>query len=243
MLERKFLPSGAVLRCVMWPTNVLADRLWNKYRPGTINFQKFLRLLLHSSGTNRISKAMSKEGVWNHFHRFIQNHRIEGTSTGCSAPDVASPGQSRGEDHLPHPAGLALCTALQGPIGLLGHKDTPLAHGQPLVIFYSTIGQPLISHWSSRAPRSFSVELLSSRLTCTDGWRYSSPGCRTQHLPSLNFMIFFAHLSSLSRSLNGSAVLCCICHSTPFGIISKLPSSSRFMTKSHRAVISKNKWR
>ena len=114
---------------------------------------------------------------------------------------------------------------------------------QPLVNFCSTIGQPLISHWSSRAPRSFSVELLSSRLTCTDGWRYSSPGCRTQHLPSLNFMIFFAHLSSLSRSLNGSAVLCCICHSTPFGIISKLPSSSRFMTKSHRAVISKNKWR
>ena len=50
--------------------------------------------------------------------------------TGHSTPDVASPGQSRGEDHLPWPAGHAPPNAPQDPTGLLGHQGTLLAHGQ-----------------------------------------------------------------------------------------------------------------
>lgn len=52
-------------------------------------------------------------------------------SNGPSAPDMASPGQSSGEENLHHPAACALCNAAQGTVGLLSHEGTLLAHDQP----------------------------------------------------------------------------------------------------------------
>ena len=39
-----------------------------------------------------------------------------------------------GEDYLSHPAGHTLFNVPQNPTGLLGHRDTLLAHGQPVVL-------------------------------------------------------------------------------------------------------------
>jgi len=65
-------------------------------------------------------------------------------STGCSAPDVASPGQT-GEEHLL----VSLCNVPQGLIRHLGQQGTLLAHSHLL---------------ATRAPKSSSIELLSSRV-------------------------------------------------------------------------------
>ena len=43
-------------------------------------------------------------------------------------------GRAESEDHLPCPAGHALSNPSQDPIGLLGHKGTLRAHGQPAVL-------------------------------------------------------------------------------------------------------------
>ena len=59
-----------------------------------------------------------------------------------SAPAVPSPGQSRGEQHLPHPAGCTLGNAPQGPIGPLGHQGSLLA---PLANCWPTTDEP----WST----------------------------------------------------------------------------------------------
>jgi len=41
-------------------------------------------------------------------------------------------GKGEGKDHLPLPAGHALCNAFQDTNGFLGHKGTVLAHGEPV---------------------------------------------------------------------------------------------------------------
>lgn len=65
------------------------------------------------------------------------------------------PRSDRGEEHLPHlPA--SLCNAPQHPIGLLGHTTGS----------WPTIGQLLMNCWSTRTPKFFSAELLSSSFTC-----------------------------------------------------------------------------
>ncbi|PKU47400.1 hypothetical protein llap_2302 [Limosa lapponica baueri] len=57
-------------------------------------------------------------------------------------------GRVEGENNLPRPVGHTLPDAPQDTIGLLGHKGTLSAHGDPIV---------------SRTPRSFSSEVLSSK--------------------------------------------------------------------------------
>jgi len=65
------------------------------------------------------------------------------------------PRSDTGEEHLPHlPA--SLCNAPQRPIGLLGHTTGS----------WPTIGQLLMNRWSTRTPKFFSAELLSSSFTC-----------------------------------------------------------------------------
>jgi len=76
------------------------------------------------------------------------------------------PQQARieGEDHLPQPAGHDFLNAPQDTIGLLGHKGTLLAHGQPVVL-----QDPQVL---CRAPAA------GHPLTCIDACGYSSPGAR-----------------------------------------------------------------
>ena len=82
--------------------------------------------------------------------------------TGHSSLNVASPGQSRGRGRdLPRPAGHALLNAPQDTGGLLGHKDTLLAHGQHVVLQNTQSSSP-----------------VGHPLTCTDACNYSSPGTR-----------------------------------------------------------------
>lgn len=59
-------------------------------------------------------------------------------SNGPSAPDMASPGQSKGENNLHFPAG-----------HILPNATTLVACGQPVVNHWSTIGQLLFSHCST----------------------------------------------------------------------------------------------
>jgi len=73
-------------------------------------------------------------------------------------------GREEGEDHLPQPVGHTLCNAPQDGIGLLGHKGTLLAHGQPVVL------------WDTQVLLLQSSFPAGQPLTCTDACSYSSPG-------------------------------------------------------------------
>lgn len=81
----------------------------------------------------------------------------EEPSIGPSAPDVASPRQSREEENFPHPTGQTLCNALQGSIGLLSHQGTLLAHGDP-------VGQSLVNCWSTVGHQNIQIVLCRAPL-------------------------------------------------------------------------------
>ena len=73
--------------------------------------------------------------------------------TGHSAPDVASSGWTRGRRSPPSPCwpcSLHHTSKYHWPTGLLGHRGTPLAHGQLVV-----------NCWSARTPLTFSGQAFS----------------------------------------------------------------------------------
>ena len=102
--------------------------------------------------------------------------------TGHNTHDVTSAGQSRGQNHLPHPSGHDLCNAPQDTIDLFGHYRTQLAHGQ------SVGHQDLLV---------LSKELISSRSDPSLYWcmQLLLRWCRTLHMA-----LWIARGSSLPTS-------------------------------------------
>lgn len=104
-------------------------------------------------------------------------------NTGYSAPDAASPGQSRGEEHFP--TLLAPLCAIHQPSWLQGHTTGS----------WPTWGEPIVNHWSTKTSRSISAEHISSS-SAPDGTdtQLFLPRCRIPHLPLLNPIRFLSTL-------------------------------------------------
>lgn len=102
----------------------------------------------------------------------------------------------------------------------LTHPGIPLAF-----LATSTLLQDLLVH--QPPPRSFSTELLSSRSPqLLPAVGLFLPSYRTLHLPLLNFRLFSAHPSSLSRSLSRASEV----SPPPPGFVPSVTSRSRPFT-------------
>jgi len=107
-----------------------------------------------------------------------------------------------GKEDLPQPAGNALCDVPLDPIGLLDHKGTLLAHGQPAV------------HQDSQVLCRAAFHLVSLQPVPVHG--FFLPVYRILLLPVLNFMMIFSpQLSILFRSLWMAVQSCGVSASLP----------------------------
>jgi len=99
--------------------------------------------------------------------------------TGCGTPGGVSQQQSRGQNHLPHPAGHASLDAAQDMVGPLGFKHTLPAHAESSI---------------NRHHHSPPMPYLCLGLPL--------PRYKTLYLALLNFMrLAWTHISSLPKIL------------------------------------------
>lgn len=105
---------------------------------------------------------------------------------------------SKGDNHLPQPAGHASVVAAQDTVGFLGSKHTLLTH-------------------VSSTPKSFSTGLLSMNFppVCTHVWDCPNPGglpwLLLVELHEIPVSLFFQPFEVF---LDGNTILCCTYHSS-----------------------------
>ncbi|PKU35685.1 hypothetical protein llap_14008 [Limosa lapponica baueri] len=120
-------------------------------------------------------------------------------------------GRAEGEDNLPRPAGHTLPDAPQDAIGLLGHKDTLLAHGRPVV------------HQDSQVFLLRGVlQQVSPQPVLVQGVISPQVQHLTLALVEFHQVPLYPTLQPVQVSLYGGTAFWCVSHPSQFCVISKL---------------------